>query len=636
MDWIASLQKLWVQQLETAADVKERQFGARARRVWGFLDKSYRQLYMENDGEPASFMDATGPRHKTRRNLAREYVNLMTPYVFAQVPHRLVGPRRPQLPAELAVLMPPNQVAKAGLPLELAEKLGSYQLQWFLNWTPGEYGLAGEFKMGLPEALVKGRAVFWHALEPTASGLIPVSQYDTVDGLLIDPDCEHYRDAAWIARRRRASAWRLAKTYNVPAAKIRKSHASHTASNASSLAGKDSPFEDRKDDTCDVVEYFEVFSRFGAGAQFPGADKELGGIGKALETLGPYVYLVIVPGMKHPLNMQPEHLDVEDTEAEAKIRLEWPLPVYESFDPWPLTRLDFTPNTHDPWATSPLQGALPLLVFLDHAYSWMMGRIRASSRDIILCARELDELLTDAIESGVDQKIVMIAKSELEQIEKYVHVLQFPEIKAEFWNVISKVEQAFERASGMSALLYGEGGGRQMRSAAEADIREGHAVSRPEYMAECVEEAMSLVAAKEAAITRMFVPPPFELFGEMRPNGDVPDATTPMSLYWSALINTDDPAEAVGEFAYQVEAGTARRKNKQAQAADMSMLTNTLMPVEVQAWQTTGDPTGPNALIDLMGQTINRPVAGMMLPDMRQQMADAAAMQQPVEEEMPA
>ena len=627
LDWIAAVQELWLRQIEAAKKTKERQFNKQAARAWGFLDKTYTQLHMQADenGDPRAFMDADGPRHRVRRNLAREYVNLMMPYVFAQIPHRLATPRRPPLPPELAPMFPAAPQTKAGLPVSIAESFGSYMMSWYLNWTPGEYNLMDEFRMGLPESLVKGRSVFWYSIQNTVNGPMPVTEYDTVDYMLIDPDCEHYRDAAYIIRKRRLSAWRLSQMVGVPAKDIRKAYASHIAMSASlnsfSAEGDD-------DTESDVVEYYEVYSRFGIGAQLPHADPDLAEIASVLESLGPHVYLMIVPGMKHPLNMMPEHFGAGSLETELKARLSWPLPVYESYDPWPCTVVDFSPNTSDPWAASPLQGAMPLLVFLDHAYSWMMSRIRVSSRDLILCAQEIEESLDDAIESGADQQIVQVTKATLDQIGKFVHVLQFPEIKADFWNVISKVEYAFERASGMAPLLYGETGGRQMRSAAEADIRQGNATSRAEYMAECVEAAMSRMAAKEAIITRMFVPPPYALFGEMLPQGGQPDMTTPYGLYWSALVNTDDPAEAVGEYTYQVEAGTARRQNKQAQIADMQSLTQTLLPPLLQAYQMTGNPSPANALIGVIGQAMDRNLDGLMLPPLQLQPAGMPGEQQ--------
>lgn len=618
-DWLAAIQQLWLTQIKAAEEAKEKHFGKQASRAWGFLEKSYSKLHLipdeEGDGEPRAFADVDGPRHRVRRNLAREYVNLMMPYVFAQIPHRLVTPRRPPLPPELVQLFGESQQLIAGMPAEMAESLGSYMLTHYLNWIPREYGLSDEVRMGLPEALVKGRAVFWYSLQDTASGPMPVTEYDTVDYMLIDPDCEHYRDAAYVIRKRRLSAWRLSKLTGVPAAKIRREYASYSSKsdNLNAFAN-----DDRSDES-DTVEYYEVYSRYGIGAQLPNIDKELEGISSVLESLGPFIYLVIVPGMKYPLNVTPEAFGDASLEAEFKARLAWPLPVYETFDPWPCTVMDFSPNSLNPWAASPLQGALPLLIFLDHAYSWMMGRIRTSSRDLILCAAEMESELNRGIESGVDQEILTASMATIAEVEKYIHVLQFPEIKADFWNVISKVEQAFERASGMTALLYGETGGRQMRSAAEADIREGHAVSRAEYLAECVESTMSKIAAKEAVITRLFVPPPFALFGEVAPEGGAPDMTTPLSLYWGALVNTDNPAEAVGEYTYSVEAGSARRKNKQAQIADMQMLTQFVGPIQQQSYALTGDSSGMNYLIGLMGQAMDMPVTGLMLPQLTPQ-----------------
>lgn len=632
LDWIAAIQQLWVRQIEAATKTKHRQFGKQAARAWGFLEKNYTQLHMieDEDGEPRAFMDATGPRHRVRRNLAREYVNLMMPYVFAHIPNRLATPRRPPLPPELAQLFPMAPQTKAGLPVAVAEAFGSYMLSWFLNWTPTEYNLMDEYRMGLPEALVKGRAVFWYSIQNTASGPIPVTEYDSVDYMLIDPDCEHYRDAAYIIRKRRLSAWRLSKMTGVPAKEIRRKYASYASMSASlnEFSSKDGD----DDSESDIVEYYEVFSRYGVGAQLPNASPELEELASALETLGPYIYLMIVPGMEYPLNLHPEAFGAGSLEAELRARISWPLPLFENYDPWPCTVLDFSPNSKNPWAASPLQGALPLLIFLDHAYSWLMGRIRVSSRDLILCAQEIEESLDEAIESGVDQQLITASLATIKEIENYVHVLQFPEIKTDVFNVIARVEHAFERASGMAPLLYGETGGRQMRSATEADIRQDNAVSRAEYMAECVESGMSRVAQKEAVLTRLFVPPPYALFGEMPPESGQPDMTTPFSLYWSALVNTTDPAEAVGEYTYRVEAGTARRKNKQAQVADMQSLTQTLAAPALQVWTSTGDPRVFNGLVATIGQAMDTTLDHLMLPPMMMQPAPVPGEEPPPEE----
>jgi hypothetical protein len=620
MSWLRSLTDLWERQLKTAEKCKRRQFGEQADRIWGFLGKSYQQLHMSGseDDEPRAFHDAAGPRHKVRRNLAQEYVALMMPYIFAQVPHRLASPRRPDLPPELMPLFNPMAIMKAGLPLPMAERLGAYMLTWYLNWTPSQYKLATEIRRGLPESLVKGRQVVWHALYEDGNSIMPVTQHDTVQSLVIDPDTESLREAAWIARKRRASAWRLEEIYGVDAKLMRAKFASHMAQavwgHQEREAGRPT---DPDETTGDIVEYYEVYSRIGLGMQLPSASEELLSQRDALADVQ-HAFLVIVPGMDYPLNLAPDKLAVESVGEEIKARLEWPIPLYENYDPWPCTVLDYFPNSENPWSTSPLKGALPLLVFLDHAWSFLLGRVRATSRDIILVASALEQEVWDAIESGVDQETVAVSLETLEDITKLIHVIQFPELRAEFFNVIELAESRFERASGMSPLMHGESNF-QYRSAREAEIREGHVTSRPEDMADCVEAFMSDIAAKEAILTRMYVPPPFHLFGEPMPEGGVPDMSTPLSFFWGTIITQADPVLAAGEYDYTVEAGTARRKNRSQQFAEVQSIAQILLGPLLQVYQTTGDPAQVNNLIHMIGEPMGLSTNGLMLPQLQMQ-----------------
>ena len=75
---------LWMTQIRHAEDAKHRQFGKTADRCWGFLGKSYDELY-DSTGEEA-FPHST---HKIRRNLTAEYRALMLPYVHHRVPDRM-------------------------------------------------------------------------------------------------------------------------------------------------------------------------------------------------------------------------------------------------------------------------------------------------------------------------------------------------------------------------------------------------------------------------------------------------------------------------------------------------------------------------------------------------------------------
>ena len=608
---LQAIVRLWESQIELSKKVKKRQFDDTAQRAWGFLGKSYRQLYLsqgQDDSEGVSMMAAKGPYFKARRNLSREYIALMMPFIHAKIPHRLAEPLRPPLPHELGELLGsyvPPQVT-------IEERLRSWMLTWWLNYTPNETNLTHELRTCLPEALVKGRGIVWHEIVDNPMGPIPGSFYGTVDDLFIDPDCEQFRDAAFIVRRRRKSAWRLAEEFGIPVGHLRGKAQSHYQKSLEK-SGALSELNSEDKELRDIVEYYEVYSRMGIGAKLKGADEALKEQRETLETLSPYVYLVICPGVPYPLNLPEDVLESPDRKEEMLRRLEWPIPFHQASDPFPVTCLDFYPNAHDPWAASPLEGALPLLVFLDHLYSYIIGRIRVTCRDIIVTSSTLGDAIKSALESGLDQEIVK-HEGPASELAELIHIIKFPEMRAELWNVVSALERAFERASGMDPLLYGSGGSKQMRSAREADIREGHVTSRPNDFADMVEDFNSRIGAKEAIATRLFVPPPWHLFGENPPEDpENPDYShAPLSAAWAAYVNTDDPVLAASYMRYRVESGSGRRKNRQARIADAQNLTQLLIGPALQL-ATAGSPNQWNTLMDILGEMYEMPMERMKI-----------------------
>jgi hypothetical protein len=328
-----------------------------------------------------------------------------------------------------------------------------------------------------------------------------------------------------------------------------------------------------------------------------------------LNSLSDFAYMVIAPGVPFPLNLPPEVLLDPERAEEVQTRLNWPIPFHQASDPWPCSVLDFYPNAGNPWAASPLEGSLPLLIFLDHLYSFIMGRIRTTCRDIIVTNAALEDSLREALKSAVDQEIITI-DGDLAEINRMINILDFKEVNGDYWKIVQAIERAFERASGMDPLLYGGGSGTQMRSAREADIREGHVTSRPNDFADMVEDWNSRIAHKEAIATRLLVPPPYQLFGE-EPIGTedgLDYSNSPLSLAWASLVNTEDPGEAASHMRYTVEAGSGRRKNRQAMIADANNLSNTLLP-SLQAYASaTGDTAPFNAMLDILAETYEQPL----------------------------
>lgn len=627
---LKSIVSLWTSQIERAKKSKERDFDRTAQRAWDFLGKNYKQLYLEKgEDEPEGLLGAGtesgAPFYKARRNLSREYVNLMLPYIHSRVPNRRAEPRRPPLPAELVQYLGgyvDDEVLKS-------ERLRAWMLTWWLNYTPDVSSLTREIRTALPEGLVKGRALLWHEVMETPDGLVPGSFFGSVDDLFIDPDSETVRDAAFIVRRRRASAWKLAKDWNRDVSEFKGVARSNYAESLDSEgeSGSQDPDANGKNKVQDVVEYYEIYSRMGIGAQFGDAPDDIKGQSKSLESLGPFVYLVIVPGMDAPLNLPPGIMEIENRNEMIKSALEWPIPFHQCpEDPWPCTILDFYPNQDNAWATSPLEGALPLLVFIDHLYSYIMGRIRSTCRDIIVTSAELEDGIRSAIASAKDQTVVT-ADVEAGELANLIHMIQFPEVNRDYWQVVAAMERAFERHSGMLPLMYGSSGEHQTRSAKEAEIREGHTTSRPNDFADMVEEWNSRIAMKEAIATRLVVPPPHGLFNEPPPKDpEDPDySNAPMCAAWAAYINTDDPAEAASSLKYTVEAGSGRRKNRQARIADTHNLTQ-LMFQPFLGLAAQGQPDQYNAMIDMLSEVYEMDLsklkfqAGMAPPPVQQGM----------------
>lgn len=601
---LGSITSLWEAQIENAKKTRHRQFGKTAERLWGFLGKEYADLYpmtRPDDEEDQQFPHIRGDHYKPRLNKSAEYVALFIPWLHAKVPHRLVTPDRPVLPMELLQLME-EAVAQQG-EREVRDKLRAWFMQWILNWTPGEYNLTREMRLMLPEALVKGRGILFHEMQPGPHGEIPASLFESVDNLLIDPDCVMLREAGWISRRKCRSVWRLAEESGVSPDLLRGVYDSNLKN------ALDTQLIGGGDEKHDVVVYQEVYSRAGLGRNFFEADEEIKQLDQVVEKLGGNVWLQILPGLGRPLNLPPELFQSPDWEAQIEAALRWPMPFYRNAqDPWPFTALDFYPHEADPWCRSPLEAALPLQIFLDNSYAFLQARIRATCRDIMVTSAELEEQLRNALQSAYDQEIVVTADAK-RAVDELIQIIQFPPVNKDIYTIISMTERVYERITGMLPLMHGDIGETQARSAREIDVREGHVTSRPQDFADMTESFMSAIARKEGLMTRLAmgereVAPMFDepIPEEASPENETPAVPMgPLTEQWMNLVFTKDEAVAAGEMSYSVEAGSGRRKNKQKQMTDAQSLAQVVMQPALQLYTGLGNPSPWNWVLEVIG-----------------------------------
>lgn len=626
MTVLSQVVSLWERQFHFAKKTKHRVFGrtSRALRDYYGSPETVLPVVPENEDYPADMdvliADGTSSR-SARLNKAAEFVALMMPYIFAQVPKRTVTQRFGQLPPVLAQIAGQSQML-AG------ERAAAPLLEWVLNWLPKETGLARETRSALPDALVSGMGVLWHSLADTSQGILPTSDFLPIDRLVFDADARSQKEAGFIFRVQKHAAWRLADTYQMPVERFREAQ-TNTASNnfraqaASSIDDDIDDFARPTDEKGDIVTYFEVYSRVGLGFQLPTApasdDLNEGGdnpeaiqnLAAAVQATGPYIRLVIVPGIPYPINLPPEIMTGTGAIEQIKAALEWPIPYHEDrFSPWPFSDCVFYPEATNPYGISPLRGAFPLLRFKDNVFSWAMNRIRRSCRDLIITSKELKKEVEDAIANGQDFEMVG-TDGQAVDVEKLIHVVQFPEIKRDVPEVLAMADRAFEDSTGMTPLMYGTTN-RAMRSATEAGIVQSHTTSRPDDYAECVTAWHSDIARKEAIATRLYMSPK-TIAGIFRePDPELAQAAGqqwgPFSQIFAQFVATPDATRANAEWAYQVEAGGSRRKNQQKLIEDLHQIVPVLAPI-LSPFAIAGLQSGQMALIEPLNgliETIGR------------------------------
>ena len=590
---------LWTKQIELCKKAKKRQFGDTAEKLWGFLGRSYEELY---PGE-------SDAHFKPRYNLSRQFIDVMIPHIYERMPHRLSTPRRPPMPQEILKLMP--EIKSARFAVDRQDQLRAWLATWFLNYTSGEFNLDRKALTALPEALVKGRGVLWHEMIDAPAGLIPGSTFMSVDDLLIDADTVRFHEANFIIRQRDVPAWRLEQQTGIPRAKLRSlaKNRSNQQTATDEAAGASAEAREK----ADVCRVYEIFSRMGLGQKFADwpTEPEAKAMGEVLDQLGPNIHLMIMLGLEYPLNLRPEKLQ-DATTDEMREMLRWPIEFHEEHhNPWPCSPLDFGPNADNPWASSPLESGLPFQVFIDHMYSWLMTRIQATSRTIYVVSESLQEEFKKAMVDGLDQEMALYTGKPGEEIQKLLYVLTFPDVNLDVWKILEMVERAFQRVTGLEPLLGGAEPDRAFRSATEVNVRQDNVTNRPGEMKETVKSWLSAAAAKESQAARLEVHPDTisRIVGEsLGPSEEDPKAVYgPLTKVWLELMYTDDPDEAAADLAFSTEAGVSRRKDKAKQLEDMTQIVQTVGPQMFEYGMMTGDFERHNGIMEMISEALDLP-----------------------------
>ncbi len=449
------------------------------------------------------------------------------------------------------------------------------------------------------------------------------SFYDSVDFLFVDPDAEEYSKAYWIARKVCTPVWAAERRFGLKKGSLKGAYESANLQ-VEVDAGR-RQIDRQRGGTNDLMVYYEVYSRMGCGGRLSGSgvnrgesDLLPGDLHQYSELLDPivgdYVYMVVAKGVNFPLNLPPEIQDLPmlgdgspmDGVKHAKERLAWPVPYWA--DPqkgagvlWPCSVLDFHTVPRSAWPQSILKAALGELRFLCWAYSFTCGKIKNTLRDIVAIVKEMAEQFKITVLEGADLSMVELDTNNRD-IRECVQILQFPQMNADIWKIVEKVEENFDKRIGLNEIYYGTQK-KQDRSATESDIKSQNQNIRPDDMAKKVEAWMTEIARKEGAAARMV----------LEPNDVLPVLGVLATALWTLHVKTDDLA-SFHELEYRVEAGSTRKPNRDRDMANADSAMQILMPIFNQFAQGTGQLGPINSLIEYWCKTRDLPPGPFQLP----------------------
>jgi hypothetical protein len=174
--------------------------------------------------------------------------------------------------------------------------------------------------------------------------------------------------------------------------------------------------------------------------------------------------------------------------------------------------------------------------------------------------------------------------------------------------MVAQVNSQIDKSLALTELMYGQST-RQMRSAAEAQYRQQNINVRPDDMASRVEDWLSLTATREIQAIRF----------RSEEEDIVPVVGATAARVFAEQILTTDVSRITRDFRYRVEAGTARKPNKDTIISQLTDIGQYILTVIQQAMMS--GVTGPyNAYMDALGRAMDIEVGQFLLGDEEQQM----------------
>ena len=633
----------WLKKIDLAIEAKEEAFGRYAREAMKFYDGDHAWMWDDDYAKAKGGFLAEGgllPKFRMTVNRVAELVALFGPSLYARNPSIQVTPLDPPgMPPEVfgidsmnPMMMDPMAVQqfqmlqqKDGMDTKVRHAHAELEAH-YLNWLQLEEDKKVQSRRAITEALIKGLSLMETTMHTPegSSTKYPVSKFLSVDDFQVDPDACYWEDVQWIAIRCEHPVHLVEIEYNLPRGSLKGNTQSKNSQAVASAKGKGQEKEKNKgkkrDGSYDNLVYWKIYSKSGIGNLLKGLkyeDEEHA----EFDFLGKFCFLAVARGVPYPLNV-PNEVSVmpkvdpaeqamllmeaqaqgmepppdpmqayQETFAQA---VEWPIPFWLAKDGWPISRLFFYDKPREIWPMSIIKPAIGLLRFINWGMSFLADKAAAASTTYIGVVKAAAESLRAQIKEGSGPfhllEIQEVFGLPIDQIVKF---LDAPDFGEELYNVLTQVNQSFDKCTGLTELMYGIQG-TQARSATEMQIKDQNVSVRPDDMASQVEDWLSRVATYELIAARMMCDGN-DMKGPLGETG---------AWVWESQIMTADVEYIVRSFHVRVEAGSARKPNKANRVQQLNELGQTMMPT-LQGFAQMGQVGPYNAYVTDMAKAMD-------------------------------
>lgn len=601
------LRDVWLERIRAAQNAKAR---------FDKIGKMCNDFYESQQGfmwKDQAYFNGKLPEPKFRITIAKafEFVAIYGPHLFWQYADRKVTSQKrlklnPELfgdPNDPQVQQQAEQVIGMEAQEQSLQNFLNEMMTIYLNWSqreqPGSLIVHG--MMSIIESLIKGMGLLWPETysPPGTEDTFTKLRHDSVDNLLIDPDCKDplWETASYIMLRHITPTWQVEKMFGLERGSLadKGSHAS-----AELNARMNANHAQNSTKTFDCIEWYEIWSKAGVGPRTTKLNHHM--LDMFDDKLGDFAYLCIAEKVDFPLNAPPEKFFGEEAADEEVVKemFQWRCRDYGSPFPafmdnrWPVSVLSYNPVVGSPWPLAPLAPGLGELIAINILTTCYVDMAWHKRKEILAYHQSAASELMDALESDEAFVKVKLNDNIHNNISEVMQFLQRPATQTDLLQALDIVSANFDRRVGLNPMQYGESK-TQIRIAADSRAKMDAISIRPDKMSGDVGRWMSDASQLEMFLAVMHVEGKSltHLLGAFG------------ASQWDEAFAEAPIAQVMREMKATVEASEIRRPDRERDTANIQAMQQFVLPILQQYAQETTDTAPLNKFFVMAGETMD-------------------------------